>query len=127
MTSLDESRGTGHIDAAFHYGGILLRAFGYMFLYAIAHNYDCGQAILTGVLFGDLLGQLVKMVWHWRNDVLTQIGELILLGVVWLLVRSMMVWPDDQALRAILGLAAFGVLSAQLGGAVLSRFGPSPA
>lgn len=128
MTSLDETRDIGTaVDATFHYGGIMVRAVGYLIVAAIADRYCFGQAILTGVLIGDLSGQLIKSIVRWHEGPLMQIGELLMIGIVYLFVRPMLGWPDDAALRAIIGLAAFGVLSGHIGGSVLMRLGPSPA
>jgi hypothetical protein len=112
------------VDAAIGYGALLLRALAYAVLYAMVDHYDCGRAMLTGALVGDIGSRLVSIVWQWRDEPLHFCAELLLLGVVFLFVRSQMVWPDDQALRAIVGLAAFGVGSVQIGGELLTRLGP---
>lgn len=125
MTALDKTTEMEHVDAAFHYGGLLFRAVGYMLVYALADRFDFGRSMLTGVLLGDLIGQAAKVAWSWRYNVLGQLGELLLIGVVYLLVRSMMVWPEDPAMRAITGLSAFGLLVGHVGGSVLTRIGPS--
>lgn len=113
------------VDAAIRFGGLLLRALAYAAVYAIAGRYDCGAAILTGVLAGDLGSRLAALSWQWREEPLQSAAELALLGIVLLCVRSQMTWPDDQALRAIVGLTAFGVFTAQFGGTVLVRLGPA--
>jgi len=112
------------IDAAIGYGALLVRALAYLALYATVDHYDCGRAMLTGALAGDVGSRLVSIAWQWRDEPLHFCAELLLLGVVFLFVRSQMVWPDDQALRAIVGLAAFGVGSVQIGGELLTRLGP---
>ena len=113
------------IDAAIGYGALLVRALAYAVLYATVDHYDCGRAMLTGVLAGDVLSRLVSIAWQWRDEPLQFCADLLLLGLVFLFVRAQMVWPDDQALRAIVGLAAFGVGSVQVGGTLLTRLGPS--
>ncbi len=128
MTSLDETtRIDEQIDTAFHFGGLLIRCVGYLFVYAIAGRYDCGTAILTGVLLGDLAGQSLKVVWDWRRGLLNRLGDLFVIVIVFLMVRSSTTWPDDPAMRAILGLAAFGLLVGHVGGTALTRLGPSDA
>ncbi|MCA8977146.1 MAG: hypothetical protein KDC98_20655 [Planctomycetes bacterium] len=126
MTAVEETRGLQTIDATFHYGAIVLRACGYLAVFAIARNYDCGRAILTGVLAGDMVGQLVKIGMLWRDNPLVQFGELLLLGIIYLLVQDMIAWPQDTAMRAIVGLAGFGMLTGHIGGSMLTQLGPSP-
>lgn len=113
------------VDAAITFGGMLARALAYAAVYLLAGNYDCGPAILTGVLAGDFGSRLVSIAWEWCDGLLLFTAELALLGLVFLCVRSQMVWPEDLALRAIVGLAAFGVFSVQIGGTVLTRLGAS--
>ena len=126
MTSFDEPAELRAVDATFHYGGILLRAFGYLTVWAIAKEYDFGMAFLTGVLAGDLLGQLVRIGLHFREAPLYELGELMMIGLVYLFARPLLAWPDDQAMRAIVGLAAFGALSGHAGGTMLALL-PRPA
>jgi len=125
MTSTEHGLTVQRVDAAIRFGGLLVRALAYAGIYAIADRYDCGQAILTGVLAGDFLSRLVSIAWEWRDGMLQFAAELALLLLVFLFVRSQMVWPEDLALRAIIGLAAFGVFSAQIGGTVFTRLGSS--
>ena len=121
----DEDLGVHHVEAAFRFGGLLLRAGVYAFVYAIADRYDCGRALLTGLLLGDLLGHLLSLAWQWRDGLVQVLAELGLLAIVFLFVRSQMVWPDELPLRAILGLAAFGVFASKIGGSLLTHLGPS--
>lgn len=125
MTSLDRTSDMDHVDAAFHYGGLLIRAVGYLAVFVIAKNYDFGAAMLTGVLAGDLLGQSCKVVTNLSHGLLPQLCELAFLGLIFLFVRGMLVWPDDPAMRAIAGLAAFGLIVGHVGGSMLTRLGPS--
>jgi len=126
MTSYDEPAVLRATDATFHYGGILLRALGYLGLWVIARDYDFGAAFLAGVLAGDIAGQLLKVVTRWRDEPLAESGELLFLGLVYLCARSVLVWPPDPAMRAIAGLALFGALSAHVGGTALVRLGAEP-
>ncbi|MBL9076708.1 MAG: hypothetical protein JNL08_04340 [Planctomycetes bacterium] len=119
----DRELGLEHVDAALHYGALLGRAAVYAFVYAIADRYDCGRALLTGIWLGDVVGHLVTLAWQWRHELLQVAAELALLGVVWLFVRSQLVWPNELPLRAILGLAAFGVFVSRVGGSMLTQFG----
>ena len=125
MTTTDGGLTVQRVDAAIRFGGLLVRALAYAAIYALADRYDCGRSILTGVLAGDIGSRLVSIAWEWRDGLLQFAAELVLLLLVFLFVRSQMVWPEDLALRAIVGLAAFGVFSMQLGGAVFTRLGPS--
>lgn len=125
MTSTDPGLTVQRVDAAIRFSGLFARALAYVALYAVVDNYDCGRAILTGVLVGDLGSRLLSLVWEWHDGLLPVVAELLLLGIITLCVRSQMVWPDDSALRAIAGLAAFGVFTVQIGGTMLTRLGPS--
>ena len=124
MTS-DEELGLDRADAAFRFGGLLLRAFVYTFVYAVADFHDCGRALLTGLLLGDIVGHLTALLWQWRDGLVQVLAELALLGLVFLWVRSQMVWPEDLSQRAILGLAAFGVFAGKVGESLFTRLGPS--
>lgn len=125
MTSLDRTSEMDHVEAAFHYGGLVLRAVGYLVLFAIADNYDFGRALLTGVLAGDLLGQALKILTSWRHGLVSQVCELLFIGLVYLLTHHLMLWPNDAAMSAIAGLSALGVVSGHVGGSLLTRLGPT--
>jgi len=121
----DGELGLDRVDAAIHLGALFARAAAYAFVYAIADVYDCGRAILTGVWLGDVVGHLIGLAWQWRDALVQVLAELALLGLVFLFVRSQLVWPDELPLRAILGLAAFGVFTTRVGGTLLTQLGPS--
>jgi hypothetical protein len=121
----DQELGLDRVDAAIHFGALLARAAAYAFVFAIADVYDCGRAILTGVWLGDVVGHLVGLCWQWRDGAVQVLAELALLGLVFLLVRSQLVWPEELPLRAILGLAAFGVFTTRVGGTLFTVLGPS--
>lgn len=123
MSAADEIEISNRVDAAIGYTGLVLRALAYAFIAAVANHYDCGRALLTGVLAGDLLSRFFALALDWRDQWIPVASELILLGIVFLFVRSSLEWPADQAMRAILGLAAFGTFSAQAGGSLLTRLG----
>lgn len=110
------------VDAAVGVVGLLLRAAAYAAVGSVATHYDCGRAILTGVLVGDLAGSVAGLVQR-GHSALQALAELALLGIVLLWVRDDLVWPADQALRAIAGLAGLGVFAGRLGGSVLTRIG----
>ncbi|MCA8949867.1 MAG: hypothetical protein KDE27_10220 [Planctomycetes bacterium] len=123
VTSLDETTAIGRtVDAAFHYTGLLVRAGAYLLVYAFADRYDCGPAILTGALLGDFLGQLVRVFADRHHSIVSRIADLALIGLVWLLLRPDTIWPEHNAMRAILGLAAFGVLVGHAGKLLTARF-----
>jgi hypothetical protein len=111
------------IEHAVDLAALVLRALAYAGFAAFASRYDCGQAILTGVFAGDAAASVVATAWAAR-DRRQALGELAVLGLVFLWVRAGLVWPDDQAQRAILGLAAFGVFVGRAGTTVLSHLGP---
>jgi hypothetical protein len=121
----DEDLALDRIDAAFSFGALLLRAAAYAFVYSIADVYDCGRAILTGVWLGDITSHLISLAWQWRDAMAQVLAELALLGIVYLFVRSQLVWPQEPPMRAILGLAALGVFSGGVGGTLLTHLGPS--
>ena len=121
----DEELGLHRVDAAIHGTGLLVRAAIYAFCYAAADSYDCGRVVLTGLLAGDLAGSLVGLAWLGRDGLRQAVAELALLAIVFLCARSQMVWPHELPLRAILGLAAFGVFAARVGSTLLTQFGPS--
>ncbi|HEX5052881.1 MAG TPA: hypothetical protein VFZ65_13985 [Planctomycetota bacterium] len=124
MAPSDEDLGLHHADAAFELGGLLLRAAVYTFVYSISGLYDCGRPLLTGLLVGDMGSQLVALAWQWRHGFARPLADLAVLGVVYLWVRSQLVWPDELSLRAVLGLAAFGVFTTRFARACLASLGP---
>jgi hypothetical protein len=111
-------------DAPFHCAALLVRACLYGGLYAFVDRYDCGGALLTGLLLGDLVGHLVSLAWQWRDGLANALGEFTLFALVFVCVRAQLVWPEEPAMRAILALAAFGVFSARVGGSLLAQLGP---
>jgi hypothetical protein len=121
----DEELGVRCVDAAFHWTGLLVRAAIYTFFWSVADTYDCGRALLTGLLVGDIAGHLLALLWQWRDGMLQIAAEIALLGLVWLFVRTQTIWPDEPSLRAVLGLAAFGVFVGKVGGTLLTQLGPT--
>ncbi|MBM4059859.1 MAG: hypothetical protein FJ265_02025 [Planctomycetes bacterium] len=111
------------IDAAFRTVGLLLRAAAYGGFAVLASHYDCGRPILTGLLCGDVASRLVQLGWRWRDEWLPVAGELALLGLVALLVRPLLCWPEDPAMRGIATLAAIGAFVAGAGGSLCTRLG----
>ena len=108
-----------------HITGLVVRGVAYAVVGGMASSYSCGQAILTGLLLGDLSASVLRVCWQARDNLAQPAAELALLGLIYLWVRSDLVWPDDQATKAIIGLAALGVFAARAGGGALTRFGPS--
>ncbi|MFY9345355.1 MAG: hypothetical protein WAT39_22885 [Planctomycetota bacterium] len=125
MTATDHAFAERVADGTLQTARLVVRLIVYGLLGAATHRYDCGQALLTGVLAGDLLASAARAVWQWQEGLRAAGAELAVLAIAWLWVRSDLVWPADQADRALLGLAAFGVLTARLGATALTRLGPS--
>ncbi len=121
--AMDE-RTVERVDTAIHLTALLVRAGVYGCVGAFAGRYDCGHAVLTGLLAGDLAASLVGLALHPRQFA-QLLAELALLGLICLWVRADLVWPTLPAHRAIAGLAAFGVFASRAGGSVLTRLGPS--
>jgi hypothetical protein len=124
MTAAERELTIQRLDATIGFAGLFARALAYSAIAALANQYDCGRAILTGILAGDLSSRLVALALEWSDSRLAVAAELLLLGLVFLCVRSWLWWPDDQAERAIVGLAGFGVFAGQVGGSLLTRLGP---
>lgn len=108
--SFDHQAVQRSVDAAFHYGGLVVRAVGYTVLYAFAAHYELAQPVLAGVLCGDAFGQVCLLAKRGRGDLPAVAGDLLALTVVAWCVREQLAWPDDPALRAVFGLAALGAL-----------------
>ena len=122
--AFDQAFDSHSIDTAFHVGGMLVRAVVYAARGAVASHYDCGRALLTGVLLGDVAATMLDLVWRgWARPRQAAV-EFAVVAVIFLCVRSTLVWPDEQAECAILGLAAFGVFAGRAGGTVLTHLGP---
>lgn len=109
------------VDTAFVWAGLGVRAAVYGVLVAFAERASCGDAALTGLWLGDVAARLVAIVWQRLERLPVHGADLALLGLVWLCVRSRLVWPDDPSLRAIVGLAAFGVFAGTTGGSLAGR------
>ena len=122
---MDQHVVDNRIDSAIQVSALLLRAAIYGVVGGFAGNYDCGQSILTGLLIGDLGASTLSLLWERRDHLAQLIAELAMIGIIYLWVRSDLVWPDDPAQRAIMGLAAFGVFTSRCGGSLLTRIGPS--
>lgn len=122
---MEEQAAFERVDTAVQVTALLLRAGAYALVGGLADQYDCGHAILTGVLTGDLAASVAGLVWQRRGHAAQTVAELVLLGIVYLAVRGDLAWPAEPALRAILGLAAFGVFVTRTGGAMLTDLGPS--
>lgn len=116
---------TPHLDAGLRLCGVLLRAAAYALLASFASHYDCGRVLLLGLLVGDLAASVVTLAWRWVEERRQAVAEFAALLLVLLWVRQDLVWPQDPAERAILGLAAFGVFVGRAGGTALTRLGPS--
>lgn len=116
MERLDDTLHDG-IDAAFEYGGLLLRALGYTLLYAVAANYECGKPMLAGVIAGDLFSHTLLLFARWHHGLATIAGELLMTALVAVLVREQLQLPEELPMRAIFGLAAFGACIGKFPGA----------
>lgn len=110
------------VDHAVGVVALLLRACAYALVANFAGHYDCGHAVLTGLLVGDLAASLTLLVMH-RECLAQAASEVVLMLLVFLWVRHDLVWPEPPALRAIVGLAALGVFAPRVGGGALTRIG----
>jgi hypothetical protein len=113
------------IDAAIDFGALALRAVAYAVLWAAASPFDCGRALLTGAVAGDLAATAVGLLLRRHHGIAPALAEGALLLLVMLWCRHQLAWPDEPALRALVGLAAFGVFAPRVGGSVWTRLGPS--
>jgi hypothetical protein len=111
------------IDTTFGVAGLLVRAIVYGIVGSFAQRYDCGPAMLAGTLFGDLAATLVRAAWSFRTCVWQCAGELLLFASVAAWCRALLLVPECQAQRAILGLAALGVFVGRVGKEALGRLG----
>jgi hypothetical protein len=125
VTALEPAYPPHAATALAHGVGLLVRFAAYGAAASFLAGYDCGQALLAGILAGDLLASVVRVAWTWRDGPAQALAELAVLLVIWLWVRHQLVWPDDPAQRALVGLAAFGVLVTRSGGEALVRLGPA--
>ncbi len=99
------------VDAAFEFGGLLIRAAGYSLLCAAAHGYDVGKPLLAGALTADLASHALLVFLRWHHGLQTVLAEFALLAVIAFFARDQFHWPEDLAMRAIWFLAALGVLA----------------
>ncbi len=123
MNAHDEPLGR-HIDAAIDVVALLLRAGAYLVIALAAERFDCGRALRTGIVTGDLAASVLALALQRRDCLAQAFAELALLALVFLWVKSRLVWPHEPPDRAILGLTAFGVFAARAGRAVMARLGP---
>ncbi len=119
----DIDRDLEQVDAIFHVGSLLARGLLYAFVYAIADRFDCGRAVLAGLLLGDVVGNLAS-IWAWRQVWPDLLAQLALQGICWLCLHDRLGWPEEPPLRAILGLTAFGVFASRVGSSLLTQSGP---
>ncbi len=122
MTAADDAAPA--IEHAIALTGLAVRAVVYAGVATFASGYDCGRALLTGLIAGDLAATLLATAWPGARDRRQLAIELALLGLLFLWVRPGLVWPDDLSFRAIVGLAAFGMFVSRAGGTVLTHLGP---
>ncbi len=120
IVTSDIARDLDRTAAVANAGALVARGLLYAAAYVAADHYDCGRAILAGLLLGDAIGNLAAF-WTWRHAWPDLLGQALLLGLCWLCLHDRVGWPDDPAQRAVLGLTAFGVGVARLGGSLLSR------
>lgn len=101
-------------DAAFHYGAILVRAFGYALLGVFAAQYEAAQPVLAGVFCGDVVAQAVRLALQGRHGWQQVAADALILLVVAWLTKAYFALPDEMAMRAVFGLAALGALAGNL-------------
>jgi hypothetical protein len=119
-----------HLDAAlpllgWPVLGLLVRAGCYAALAACANRFEFGPALCLGLLVGDFSATVANVTWQFRDGKVIAFAELAVLALVYWCFVGRIDWPDEPALRAILGLAAFGVFTTRVGGSVLTRLGPN--
>lgn len=103
------------IEAAVSFAALLVRVVVYMLVVSFASRFPSGQAILTGVLLGDVAATLVKTFVQQRESVAQCTAELTLIGLVYLFSHGQTGWPQDSARQGILALAALGVVATRTG------------
>lgn len=111
------------VDAALHYVSLLTRCVAYLLLGGFADHYACGQAILTGMFFGDVAATIARHAVPPRDGLRDMLADLALLGLVYLWTHSTLAWPPHPANRAIVTLAAIGVFATRTSHGLLTRFG----
>lgn len=116
---------TLRLETGLYAAGVVLRGAAYALLATFASRYDCGQALLGGLLVGDLAAAALALAWRNLDAWRLALAEFAVLALVFCWVRTQLVWPDDPAQRAILGLAAFGVFAGRAGSTAWTRLGPS--
>lgn len=124
MSTADTARAPS-VAGGLHLAGVLARASAYAALAALVARYDCGRAILLGLVVGDLAASALAACWRWIDERTQALVELAVLGAAFLWIRHGVAWPVDLAERAILGLSAFGLFAGRTGGTALVRLGPS--
>ena len=55
------------IDVALELASALLRVGIYAVFAGFVNRYDCGAALLTGVLTGDLIASAARWLWRWSS------------------------------------------------------------
>ena len=114
-----------HFDAMLNAAALLLRAAFYAVVVLIAEPYDCGRALLGGIVLGDLAASAFALLCRQCENAAVMLAELALLAIAFVWVRSHVPWPHEPPDQALLFLAAFGVFAALAGRNVLLRIGPS--
>ena len=113
------------VDAVLGTAAFFVRAACYAALAVAADHYDCGRALLTGVVLGDLAASGLAFALQPREHVVVALAELLLLAIAFVWVNSCLAWPATAPDQALLGLAAFGVFAARAGRSVMTRLLPS--
>ena len=78
-----------------------------------------GRVLWTGLFFGDVLATGACLARHPRETWLQCAAEFALFAVVWLWAQGDIAWPADAPSRAVVCLAALGVLASRIGGDTL--------
>jgi hypothetical protein len=115
MAVADHLRIEQRVDAAFQWGGLVVRTLVFLALGSLAEDILPVRAVLVGVLAGDGLGRLVGLLADWRHDRRATLAELGLLAITALWLRPWLEWPAEPALQAVLVLAGVGTVAGELG------------
>jgi hypothetical protein len=114
-----------HTGVGVQLAAVVLRGIAYAVLASFASRYDCGRALLLGLVAGELAASALALAWRWAEERGQALAEVVVLALAFAWARSERVGPVELEQRAILGLCAFGTFAARIGGTALLRLGPS--
>lgn len=120
----DTARMLQQVDLTMMIGGFVLRTVVYGAIYAVACRWDFGQAMLTGLLAGDLVGSVATLGWDWRTRGAAAVVELVLVALfaTWWWRASGEVAPRPE-FQAVAVLAGFGAFTLRTGAQAMRQLG----